>query len=61
LPHAPQLVVLVPVAMQVVPQYEVPVGQPQTPAMHDWPVGQVFPQRPQLVVLVVVLTQAVPQ
>ncbi len=60
-PQRPQLVVLVEVLMQVVPQYIVPVGQPQTPAMHDCPVGQTFPQRPQLVVLVVMFTQVVPQ
>jgi hypothetical protein len=37
------------------------VGQPQTPAMHDWPVGQAFPQRPQLATSLLVLTQAVLQ
>ncbi len=33
------------------------MGQPQTPAMHDCPVGQTFPQRPQLVRSVAVATQ----
>jgi hypothetical protein len=39
----------------------VPVGQPQTPAVHDWPVGHTLPQRPQLFVSVEVLTQRLVQ
>ena len=38
-----------------------PLGQPQTPAMHDCPVGQRFPHIPQLLTSLLVLTHAVPQ
>ena len=63
MPQLPQLFTSVLVDTQRLSdaQYIVPVGQPQTPATQDWPVGQTRPHMPQLLTSVLVLTQRVPQ
>jgi hypothetical protein len=57
-PQAPQLVTLVAVATQVVPQRVVPAAQVsmQAPAEQRWPVGHARPHAPQLLESVRVLT-----
>lgn len=52
-PHAPQLLLSLAVLRHTPPQLvlPVPLGQAQTPAWQDVPLGQITPQLPQLLLL----------